>query len=67
MTAANQLQKLIQNSGQVVKKILKSDYQDLVEEFNGTDRLFSDPDFLPTDQYLGKKFARGTIKWKRIS
>lgn len=61
------IQKLANNSGQVVKKILKSDYQDLVEEFKDTDRLYSDPDFLPTDQFLGKKFARGTIKWKRIS
>jgi len=38
----------------VVKKVEKSNYQQLIQQFNGKPDKWTDPDFLPSDKSLGQ-------------
>jgi len=38
----------------VIKKVEKSNYQQLVEQFRGKADKWTDPEFLPSDKSLGQ-------------
>jgi hypothetical protein len=64
----SQLDILNIGSSSYTRKIKKSNYDQLIAEYRGTDKLYSDPDFLPNQQSLGKLDAKllSTLEWKRL-
>jgi hypothetical protein len=50
----------------VIKKIEKSNYQQIIEQFKGKPEKWTDPDFLPSDKSLGQCEGIQTCKWERI-
>lgn len=64
----SQLDILNIGSSSYTRKIKKSNYDQLVNEYRGTDKLYSDPDFLPNRNSLGNLDANllNSLEWKRL-
>jgi len=55
------------SNNQVIKKILKSNYNELIQEHKVSGQKFTDPDFPPDQTSLGNvEDLKGTTVWKRI-
>jgi hypothetical protein len=64
----SQLDILNIGSNSYTRKIKKSNYEGLLAEYSGTDKLYSDPDFPPNEASLGSLDATllKSLTWKRI-
>jgi hypothetical protein len=64
----SQLDILNIGSSSYTRKIKKSNYDQLNSEYRGTDKLYSDPDFLPNQKSLGNLDANllSSLEWKRL-
>ena len=64
----SQLELLNVGDTSFVRKIKKSSYEELVSKMTGTDQTFTDPDFPPNAQSLGKLDDKllNSLTWKRI-
>lgn len=49
----------------VKRKIIKSDYDELLQKYASSNELWKDPDFLPTQESWGG--SRKNVVWKRVS
>ena len=58
-----QLSQAVMTDATVVKKVEKSNYQQLIEQFKGKTQKWTDPDFLPSDKSLGQCQGVSTCKW----
>lgn len=50
-----------------ILRIEKSQYDDLIKDYNGTDKQWTDPHFPPSEESLGKIENVDTGRWMRIS
>ena len=51
-------------SDYVKKKILKSNYEDLLDQYSGTNKKWSDPDFKPLQSSWGTSISK--VVWRRV-
>ncbi len=49
-----------------MKKILKSDYERLIEEYSHTDKKWTDPDFPPEQKSFGLGRQSEKVVWQRV-
>lgn len=49
-----------------LKKVLKSDYQRLLEDFSKTNKQWTDPDFPPEQKSFGLGRQTEKVVWKRL-
>ena len=54
------------NLTQIVGHVLKSNYENLISEYEGTDKKFTDPEFPPNGSSIGGRWVNHN-NWKRIS
>jgi calpain-15 len=54
------------HSNAVVKKILKSNYSELIKEHNESGQKWTDPEFPPDQSSIGQVDDVGKVTWKRI-
>lgn len=57
---------MYENVGKVIKKVLKSNYEELCSKYQNSKTLYSDPEFKPCPDSIGKTFCRKNVEWKRI-
>jgi hypothetical protein len=58
---------MFEATGKVVKKVVKSNYEQLCEKYKRSYEKFIDADFRPCSESIGKTFARKNCEWKRIT
>lgn len=58
---------MFESNGKVVKKVVKSNYEQLVEKYKRNYEKFYDADFRPCPESIGKTFARKNCEWKRVT
>ena len=64
---SKEYQKLMQGqlSDYVKKKILKSNYEELLDKFRNSNDKWSDPDFMPLQESWGD--SQSDVVWRRVS